>query len=130
MAGWKGGLALASEYSPVVPEIFAPGWSAMFSAAWKVLMGTTLLTVVSLNRVEQGVDEGPEVLTQAERMLPSVLNSCVGNTMEDVLVLALTLLKEMRLLAGPKALFRPVRLLDLVPMPVALAVTEANGARA
>jgi hypothetical protein len=53
----------------------------MFSAAWKVLIGTTPLTVVSVNSLEQGVEVELEVLTHAERMLPSVFSSWVGSTM-------------------------------------------------
>ncbi len=104
----------------------------MLSAAWKVLMGATPPTVVSLNRVEHAVGVDTVVFTQAERMLAIVLSSWVGSTMlgSAVVPLATPVLYETRLLAGPKALFRPVMLVEVVPMLTVVAVTEAKGASA
>ena len=126
--GWNGAVLLTSGKRSAV---FNPGCAARLSTAWKVPVGT-LPIVVSANNLAQPAEFELAVFTHAARTSPTVFSRVAGSTSPGraLVVRAEIELKSMMLFAGPKALFSPIRLVKVVPMPVLDAVTEEKGASA
>src|SRR5882757_6757675 len=115
--GWKG--TMAPERPKRVATLL-PGLRAMSRAAWKVSLGAEPPGgVAAVKSWPQGSVEpvAPVELTQTERMLARVLSSAWGRTRPVIAAAAraLPVAVSTRLLAGPKALLRPTRLVDDAP---------------